>query len=61
MAPIVDEAQARQFAAAQVYGLRKQAAHRAESQAIVKQHGSRKRPRKRPPNPSHPDQLRLPM
>ena len=61
MRTVFQATQARQFAAAQVYGLRKQAAHRAESQAIVKQHGSRKRPRKRPPNSSHLDQLRLPM
>lgn len=55
--PIVDEAQARQAAAAQVYALRKKTTHQEEAQAIVKQHGSRKRPRQS----VKPDQLRLPI
>lgn len=40
--PIVDEKQARQFAAGKLYGLRKDQTHRSEAKQIVDKHGSRK-------------------
>ncbi|MFQ3224132.1 MAG: deoxyribodipyrimidine photo-lyase [Lentimonas sp.] len=51
--PIVDEALARKSAAAKIYALRRQKDHRAEAQAIVKKHGSRKTTeRQRKPRPT---------
>lgn len=41
--PIVDEKQARQFAADKMYGLRKKASYSQEAEKIVNQHASRKK------------------
>lgn len=42
--PVVDEKKARQFAAKQLYELRKNSFHKTEADRIVKKHSSRKRP-----------------
>ena len=40
--PVVDEKQARKFAADQMYGLRKKDGHKNEAKRVVNKHGSRK-------------------
>ncbi|MAH61834.1 MAG: deoxyribodipyrimidine photolyase [Legionellales bacterium] len=58
--PIIDEKKARTTAASQLYGLRKNKAHRSQSQHIVKKHASRRPQRKKPPHASS-QQNELPL
>jgi len=53
-APIVDHRTAIAFAKEKLYGLRRTSAARAESAAIVREHGSRKRPGGRKPRAAKP-------
>ena len=59
--PIVDEKTARQFAASQLYGLRRSQSHKKVAQAIVKKHASRKVPRAGRKDIQIPKQGELPL